>query len=227
MVPRTSSVSQFEVPNFSPPSLALKSRVYLVLSYMKRTKLKEFCNFVVKTKFGFWGNHKGDFADENSDTRILLSLQRSTSTLSSRAPNVRLRGVMMCLRAREAGRTTLPAFYTSWPTSPGTPEHSCREPPGGERCNPPASSDAVSCRREKSGKKVKLHPPPLPPAPEAKVQREEEEGNGVGAVGAKGTSPRRGSFGSIGDFLLPLVPENNNQSPGADPGRPHLIVGGR
>lgn len=74
---------------------------------------------------------------------------------------------------------------------------------------------------------MKLHPPPLPPAPGAKVQREEEEGNGVGAVGAKGTSPRRGSFGSIGDFLLPLVPQDNNQSPGADPGRPHLTVGGR
>lgn len=52
-------------------------------------------------------------------------------------------------------------------------------------------------------------------------------GNGVGAVEAKGTSPRRGSFGTIGDSLLPLVPENNNQSPGADPGRPHLTVGGR
>lgn len=76
-------------------------------------------------------------------------------------------------------------------------------------------------------KKVKLHPPPLPPAPGAKVQREEEEGTGVGAVGAQGTSPRRGSFGSTGDFLLPLVPGDNNQSPGADPGRPHLTVGGR
>lgn len=59
---------------------------------------------------------------------------------------------------------------------------------------------------------MKLHPPPLPPAPGAKVQREEEEGNGVGAVGAKGTSPRRERFGSIGDFLLPLVPEDNNRS---------------
>lgn len=120
---------------------------------MKRTKLKQFCNFVGKTKLGVWGNHKGDFAGENSDTRILLSLLRSTSTLSSRAPNVRLGAVMVCLGAGEAGGTTLPAFYLSWPTSPGTPVNSCREPPGGERCNPPASSDAVSCRREKSGKK--------------------------------------------------------------------------
>lgn len=28
-------------------------------------------------------------------------------------------------------------------------------------------------------------------------------------------------------MLFPLVPQDNNQSPGADPGRPHLTVGGR
>lgn len=45
-----------------PPSI--EKAGYLVISYMRRMKLKEFCNFVAKTRFGFGRNHKGNFAED-------------------------------------------------------------------------------------------------------------------------------------------------------------------
>lgn len=98
---------------------------------MKGTKLKESCNFIAKVRLRFGGNRKRDFANENPG---LLSdfAEVPPSTLSSGAPNLRLflRVVMVCGCGRGALETTLPAFYLSWPISPGTPGPSRREPPG-------------------------------------------------------------------------------------------------
>lgn len=83
-------------------------------------------------------------------TEMAHPQQRPTCTLASRARSWRLFFLYLKACCDGESGSALSLLCLSWPAYPGTP---LLEPLGGERCRPPASSDAVSCRREKSGKK--------------------------------------------------------------------------